>query len=300
MNLRQFDLNLLVALDVLLTERNVTRAGERLFLSQPAMSGILARLRHAFQDELLVRVGRNLELTSLATELADPVRDCVRQVDDLLNLRRPFEPKSAQWSCRIEASDYVVFLLLGPLLRAVTDVAPNVSVRFSALEPTAGERLAAGDIDFAVLPMEFEAGLPSVALFEDSWVCAVWANHPHERERFTLDEFLALPHLSFRLAGQDTGSIAENHLAAIGCERRIVASTESFATAPFLLRDTPLVTLVPRRLGERLVGAAEIRLIEPPFEVPPLREKLVWSPRYTASAAHAWIRERFVEVAGRL
>src|SRR5512134_1639571 len=125
MNLRQFDLNLLVALDVLLTERNVTRAGERLFLSQPAMSGILARLRHAFQDELLVRVGRNLEPTAFAAELAGPVHECVRQLEDLLNQRRPFAPESSSWSFQIAASDYVVFLVLGPLFRSLSEIAPN-------------------------------------------------------------------------------------------------------------------------------------------------------------------------------
>ena len=300
MNLRQFDLNLLVALDVLLTERNVTRAGERLYLSQPAMSGILARLRHAFQDELLVRVGRSLELTALAVELSGPVHECVRQVEDLLNLRQLFEPESVSRSFRIAASDYVVFLLLGPLLKILTARAPNISVRFLSIDPTAGERLAAGELDFAVLPDEFEANLPSVPLFQDSWICAVWSAHPHSGVKFTLQEFLAWPHLSFRLAGADHASIAENYLAQIGCERRIVASTESFATAPFLLRETQLVTLVPRRLGERLQQAADIRLIEPPFDVPPLREKLIWSPRYTASAAHAWLRTRLTEVAAAL
>jgi DNA-binding transcriptional LysR family regulator len=300
MNLRQFDLNLLVALDVLLTERNVTRAGERLFLSQPAVSGILARLRHAFQDELLVRVGRNLELTAFAADLAGPVHDCVRQIEDLLNLRRPFEPESALWSFRIAASDYVVFLLLGPLLKTLTARAPNISVRFLALEPGVGERLAASELDFAVLPEELEPNLPSVPLFEDSWVCAVWSGHPHAGDHFTLEEFLATPHLSFRLAGPDHGSIAEIHLAELGFELKIVASTESFATAPFLLRDTPFATLVPRRLGERLRPAAEIRLVELPLVSPPLREKLIWSPRYSASPAHAWFRARLVEVAQAL
>ena len=196
MNLRHFDLNLLVALDVLLTERNVTRAGERLFLTQPAVSGNLARLRHAFRDELLVRVGRNLELTAFAADLAGPVHDAVRQIEDLLNLRRPFVPESAQCSFRVAASDYVVFLLLGTLLRSLTTLAPNVSVRFLALEPSAGERLAAGELDFAVLPAELEPSLPSLPLFEDSWVCAVWSGHPHAHDQFTLDEFLAIPHLS--------------------------------------------------------------------------------------------------------
>jgi DNA-binding transcriptional LysR family regulator len=264
------------------------------------MSGILARLRHAFQDELLVRVGRNLELTALAIDLAGPVHDCVRQIEDLLNVRQPFTPATARWSFRIAASDYVVFLVLGPLLKALTDVAPDISVRFFALGPTAGDRLAAGDVDFAVMPEEYEPDAPSAPLFEDSWVCAVWGGHPHGGDRFTVDEFLALPHLSFRLAGQDNGSIAESFLAAGGFERRIVASTESLATAPFLLRDTSLVALLPRRLAERLREAAEIRLIEAPFEIPPLREKLIWSPRYTASAAHTWLRSRLMEVAKKL
>lgn len=300
MNLRQFDLNLLVALDVLLTERNVTRAGERLYLSQPAMSGILARLRHAFHDELLVRVGRNLELTALATELVAPVRECVRGVEDLLNLRQPFSPESARWSFRIAASDYVVFLLLGSLLKTLTTLAPNISVRFFALEPTASERLAAGEIDFVVVPDEYRGSAPSAPLFEDSWTCAVWSGHPNTKEQFTLEEFLSFPHLSFRLEGPDHGSVAENYLAEIGCERRIVASTESFAMAPFLLRETPLVTLVPRRLGERLRQAADIRLIEPPVAIPPLRERLAWNPRNTASAAHTWLRTQLEGVAARL
>jgi DNA-binding transcriptional LysR family regulator len=297
MNLRQFDLNLLVALDVLLTERNVTRAGERLYLSQSAMSGILSRLRHAFQDELLVRVGRNLELTAFAAELAAPVHECVRQVEDLLNLRRPFVPETTSWSFRIAASDYVVFLVLGTLLQRLTQLAPNVATLFVALEPTAGERLSSGELDFAVLPHEIEPSLPSLPLFEDSWICAVWSEHPFKRDKFTLDEFLALPHLSFRFAGPSHGSIAEHYLTEMGCERRIVASTESFATAPFLLRGTELVTLVPRRLGDRLREAANIRLVEPPFDVPPLREKLIWSPRFTASAPHTWLRARLLEVA---
>lgn len=300
MNLRQFDLNLLVALDVLLTERNVTRAGERLFLSQPAVSGILARLRHAFHDELLVRVGRNLELTAFAADLAGPVHDAVRQIEDLLNVQRAFEPQSAQLSFRVAASDYVVFLLLGKLLRSLADRAPNISVRFLALEPSAGERLIAGELDFAVLPAELEPSLPSLPLFEDTWACAVWSGHSHAKPQFTLDEFLAMPHLSFRLAGPDHGSIAESYLAQLGFELKIVASTESFAMAPFLLRDTPFTTLVPRRLGERLQKAADIRLVELPLAIPPLKEKLIWSPRYTASPAHVWFRTQLAEIAQAL
>jgi LysR family transcriptional regulator, nod-box dependent transcriptional activator len=296
-NLRQFDLNLLVALDALLTERNVTRAGERLFLSQPAMSGTLSRLRHVFHDELLVRAGRELQLTEFAAELANPVRECVQQIEALLNAKVPFSPETEGRCFRIAASDYVVLLTLGQLSKSLTEAAPKMSLQFCALDPNVTDQLASGEIDFAVLPAEFDLHLPSVPLFDDSWVCAVWSGHPHEGDRFTAEEFLALPHLSFRLAGPEHGSIVENYLMAIGCQRRIVASSGSLAMAPFLLQGTPFVTLIPRRLGERVRHAADIKLVESPFDVPPLRETLFWSPRFTASPAHAWFRERFCEAA---
>jgi DNA-binding transcriptional LysR family regulator len=280
MNLRQFDLNLLVALDALLIERNVTRAGERLHLSQPAMSGILARLRHVFNDELLVRVGRHLEPTAFAAELARPVRACVQGIEDLLSTQRAFSPQTEARTFVIAASDYVVLLLLGPLVKRLAALAPNIGVRFVSLESSVADRLAMGEIDFCVVPTELDPAFPSVPLFDDSWICAVWAGHPTVGDRLTVEEFLALP-----------------HLARVGYERKIVASTDSFATAPFLLRETSLVTMIQRRLGARLERSADIKLLEPPFEIPPMCERLAWNPRFSASLAHAWMREQLVEAA---
>jgi DNA-binding transcriptional LysR family regulator len=280
-----------------LTERNVTRAGERLYLSQPAMSGILARLRILFGDELLVRVGRHLEPTEFAAEIAGPVRECVRQIEDLLNSKRPFVPESESRSFTVAASDYATFLLFGPLLQRLHTRAPHISVRFVALDRTVGDRLAAGDIDFGILPAEFDPGVPSLPLFDDTWICAVSAGHPTVGDRLTVDEFLALPHLTYNMSGPQYGSIADEYLAATGHERKIVASIASFATAPFLLLGTSLVTTVPRRLGERLRQAADVKLVEPPFDIPPLREKLFWNPRFTAGAAHVFFREQLIEAA---
>lgn len=297
MNLRQFDLNLLVALDALLTERNVTRAAERLFLSQSAMSGRLARLRHAFGDELLVQVGRTLEPTTLAVGIASRVRACVREFEDLLNATQAFAPETESHTFRIAASDYAVLLLFGPLMQRLEALAPNVSVRFIKLDQAMGERAAAGDIDFSILPAQIDTGPPSSALFEDSWVCAVWSGHPSLGVTFTLEEFLSQPHLAFNFSDPEHESVADEYLAQSGYERRIVASTESFAAAPFLLAGTRLVTTVPRRLGERLRAAADIRLLEPPFAVPPLSLKLAWSARYTSSPKHVWLREQLMDVA---
>jgi LysR family nod box-dependent transcriptional activator len=300
MNLRQFDLNLLVAFDVLLKERNVTRAAERLHLSQPAMSGILSRLRHAFGDELLVRVGRHLEMTEFAAGIAGRVHECVRDLEELLDAGRSFDPATEEHAFRIGASDYVVLLLFGPLMRKLTEVAPNVSAHFVRLDLSVGERITAGEIDFGVIPTVFEPGLPSVPLFDDTWVCAAWAHHPSIGDRLTLEEFLLHPHLAFNISDPGHASVADEHLAQIGHARKIIASTESFTAAPFLLAGTSMLTMVPTRLGERMASAADVRLLELPFEVPPLREKLVWNPRFTSSPSHEWMRERIVDSAKAL
>lgn len=300
MNLRQFDLNLLVALDMLLKERNVTRAAERLYLSQPAMSGMLSRLRHAFGDELLVRVGRHLEMTEFASGIAGRVHEYVRELEELLDSKRAFDPAAEGRSFRIGASDYVVLLLFGPLMQQLTEIAPNVSAHFVRLGLSVGERIMAGDLDFGVMPAEFEPGLPSVPLFDDAWVCAAWSEHPSIGDRLTLEEFLGHPHLAFNISDPSHASVADEHLAQIGHARRIIASTESFTAAPFLLVGTSMLTMVPQRLGERMATAAAIRLLELPFAVPALREKLAWNPRFTSSPAHEWIRERIAESARRL
>lgn len=300
MNLRQFDLNLLVALDVLLQERNVTRAAERLFVSQPAMSGILSRLRLAFGDELLVRVGRSLEPTEFALGIANRVHECVLELENLLEDSRPFDHTSERRAYRIGASDYSALLLFGPIMQRLLKVAPKMSLNFLRLDLTAGERLNTGEIDFAVFPAEIEPGLPSTPLFVDTWVCAAWAEHPSLGEQLTIEEFLEHPHMSFNISDPGHVSVADEFLARSGHERRIVASTESFTAAPFLLSGTPLLTILPRRLGERMQNAAEVRLFELPFDVPPLQEKLVWNPRFTTSPGHTWMREQIVELAQAL
>jgi len=278
----------------------VTRAAERLFLSQPAMSGMLSRLRHAFGDELLVRVGRNLEPTDFAASLADRVHECVLELEDLLEDTRPFDPESERRVFRIGASDYSALLLFSPIVQRLIEVAPHMSIHFLRLDLTVGERLNVGEIDFAVFPAEIGPALPSTPLFDDAWVCAAWDKHPSLGEELTIEEFLKHPHMSFNISDPEHGSVADEFLARNGHERRIVASTESFTAAPFLLQGTTLLTILPRRLGERMQQAAEIRLLKLPFDMPPLHEKLVWNPRFTSSPGHVWMREQLVQVAEAL
>jgi len=300
MNLRQIDLNLLVALDALLTECNVTRAGERLCLSQSAMSGALAKLRHIFDDELLVRVGRNLELTAYAEELAGPVRQCLQQLEDLLNAKRSFEPQTESRVFRIAASDYVVLLMLAPLVKRLAELAPNMSVRFVKLDSTARALHAAGAIDFSIMPEGVESGYPSIDLFKDPWVCIRWDKYPSLGAHLTLEDFMAQPHMAFTVGDEDHASIADEYLVRQGYQRNIVATTENFTNAPFLLQGTTMLAMVPRRLAQRLQEAAHLQLMDIPVDVPPLAEKLIWNPRFTQSRPHIWMRELLANIAATL
>ena len=297
MNLSQFDLNLLVSLDALLIERNVTRAGRRVGLSQPAMSGTLSRLRDLFKDELLVRVGRQLELTPLAQELAPQLRAQLQGVEDLLNARRSFVPASEQRTFSIAASDYVVFLLLKPLVARMAERAPGIKLRFVRLDSASVDRLGEDAVDFVILPSYLQAHFPSAELFSDRWVCVVWSGNPRVGKTLSEAQYLGLPHLAFSMQTEGAGSAADVHLGQLGVQRRIAAWTESFILSPFLVRGTEMVTLMHDRVARALEKAADARIITPPYDLPELKEVLLWNPRRTADPPHLWMREQVIAAA---
>ena len=297
MNLSQFDLNLLVSLDALLIERNVTRAGQRVGLSQPAMSGTLSRLRDLFKDELLVRVGRQLELTQLAQELAPQLRLQLQGVEDLLNARRSFIPTSEQRTFSIAASDYVVFLLLKPLVARMAEQAPGIKLQFVRLDTASIDRLGEDQVDFVIMPSYLQTHLPSVDLFSERWVCVVWSGNARVGRTLSEAQYLELPHLAFSMPNEGAGSAADVHLSQLGVQRRIIAWTESFILSPFLVRGTEMVTLVHERVARALQAAAEARVIAPPYDLPEVKEILLWNPRRTSDPPHVWMREQVVAAA---
>jgi DNA-binding transcriptional LysR family regulator len=299
-NLVQFDLNLLVALDALLRERNVTRAGQRIGLSQPAMSGTLARLRDLFHDDLLVRVGRNLELTPLAQELGEPLRQCIERIEDMMDARRAFAPARENRSFTIAASDYAAFMLLPPLLDRLGREAPSVTVKFTQLDARSQELLTNDRIDFVVMPSEIETNNPGELLFIDRWVCAAWSGHPDLGDRLSAEQFCALPHLGYELPENDGHSVADVHLSHLQIRRRVAATTASFLIAPFLLRGTRLIAVVHQRLAERVKEAADLRIFEPPYPMPDIHESIYWNPRHAGTPSHCWLRAVFGEIARAL
>ena len=303
MNLSGLDLNLLVAFDALLSERSVTRAAQRVGLSQPGMSNALGRLRRLLNDPLLVRQGATLVPTARAEALVAPVHEALELIRGALDAPLRFDPATDRRSFRLSCSDYSVLMLIGPLVRALAAEAPAVVVEVVPRLADAPRALANGDVDLVIEPPEImgDADLESLRLWDDYWACCVWEGNTHVGKRMTLERYTALGHLIYSMggAGQPV-ALPDLHLGRLGIPRRIEVSVESFLLAPFLLQGTDLVTLIPKRAEAFLRRIGDIRVLESPIELPGLVETLWWHSRSTTDPAHAWLRTRIGAVASTL
>ncbi|MGH3390309.1 MAG: LysR family transcriptional regulator [Actinomadura sp.] len=298
------DLNLLVVLDALLAERNVSNAGRRLGLSQPATSASLARLRKMFGDPLLVRQGRELTLTAEAEQLIQPVRQILNLVQQTIEQRPGFDPSTDTRTFSISASDYATLILLSPFVRTVAAEAPGVTIHVLPRSRDPRRLLDTDKADLVIEPRELlgDAGFPSHPLFCDRWLCAVDAANPAvSAQQITLDEYLRLPHLVYNIGSDRQLNLADQHLAELGTPRRIEVTVESFLLVPFLIRGTSLASLVLERAARQLAAAATgIRLLPPPLPLPDIHEMMYWHPRHTTDPAHRWVRERLLASASDL
>ncbi len=301
MGLNGVDLNLLLALDALLSERNVTRAAERLSLGQPAMSAALGRLRKYFDDPLLVREGKTLVPTPAATALAPLVRDAVAATEAVLGRPRGFDPQVDRRSFTIMASDYVTLILLRPLVARLAVEAPLQRVNVVPVQADYAEQLRKGRADLLVLPTELTGSgfaFPHRHLFNDRYVLVADADNDGIGSVVTAEEFAQLPYVAY--SGGPLPSIADVQLDALGVARRVEMSTQSFAIAPFLVTGTPFVSLVHERLARQVADQAHLKVLEAPVPLRPISEALFWNPRHTADPAHSWLREQIADHAGEL
>lgn len=284
------DLNLLAVLGALLEHRNVTRAGERLSLSQPTMSGALARLRQHFGDELLVRSGREYQLTSMASGLLPAVREALAQVESTLSLPAEFDPSTSLRRFSMAISSQSILALSG-MLHRVHELAPRVGIDTwpaSATFPESGHSMLGYDVIIA--PEGFHAdGEPEVLLRDRIVYVADPANSRLRdgRDRFTAEDLAALPHAALRLPPGDQVAAA---LGRLGVTPRVVATTAAWLPLPFLVAGSDLVAAVPELLARRTGAAAGVTIVDPPFGDIELVEAAWWAPVHTADPALAWLR----------
>lgn len=303
MKLSSFDLNLLVALDALLSEESVSRAAERLRIGQPAMSAALGRLRTSLGDPLLVRSGRGLRKTMYAEALEEPLNEIMRKAEQLLNFGADFDPTASHRNFSIIASDYVGLVLLRQFFGQLGQVAPGVSVKVGPidpnwLDPSWLDGLREGLIDLAVYPAELvPSNLPfhSEALFQDDFVVAVDADNSEVGDVMTVEQLRTLPYIS-----ASSGSLADQRLVDAQINLNTVMVAQSFVVAPFMLRGTRMFTIIQRRLAEAVATGTNVRLVESPIPIPAIHEVLIWSPRHGNDAGNLWLRNQMRETAALL
>ena len=298
---QRVDLNLLVALDALLTERSVTRAAERLCVTQSAVSGMLSRLRECFGDPLLVPVGRALQLTPRAERLVEPVREILVRVDCTLGMQLEFDPATGQRHFVIIASDYVVEVLIAEVLRRLAHEAPKLTFEVRSMAGSLGHELDSGRVDFLVTPAHLAlAEHPHTVLFEDTYSVVACRDNPVIHEGISLELFSELGHVVYQNGQAGHPWFELWYANRPGPPRRIETITHGFTLLPNFILGTSRIATVQTRLARRFCERMGLRMLAPPFETPRLTEVLQWHRFRDDDPGVQWVRHRIIQVAASL
>ena len=292
-DLRTLDLNLLKTLDALLDERSVTRAAARLSLTQPAVSGMLTRLRDNFGDPLFIRAPHGMVPTLRAQQLAPTVKQILSDINALLQPPQ-FAPLTAEFTFTLAATDYALKAVVVPFIAALKVRAPGIRVRVIPVEP---DRLTAqfeqGKIDLALLTPDTTPGdLHSRTLYKERYVCMLRANHPDAKSILTLERFCALEHILVSYEGESFWGVTDEALAKIGRKRRIGLSVSSFLVLPEVLAISEMIAVVPSRLAST---HANLCVQTPPVAINGFTKSMAWHERTHRDAAQQWLRELLYE-----
>lgn len=296
-NLRSVDLNLLVFFDALMSERHVTRAADKVAISQPAMSNALSRLRVVFKDELFVRTAQGMEPTPRALELGDHVHAILQQTARLLTSDIQFDPASTQRDFSVRMSDLVGILILPRLMARLRQEGPGVSLDTVHLSPEQTiEALETDRLDVAVsMELHHTSAIRSEKLFNDRMVCVMGAEHPLAAGKLTLKQFLAYSHLRVSMSPTDIRFV-DSVLAGKGLQRKIALNVTHWLLVAQILKETDLVAVMSEHAAQR-IGESGLVIRPLPFSTPSFSWQLYWHRRYEHSRAHQWLRKQFHEAA---
>jgi len=305
MNLQSFDLNLLLAFESLMIERNVTRAAKRIGLSQPAMSNALSRLRRTFDDPLLVRTPEGMSPTAAAHSLIVPVRAALAQLRAALEEKPAFDPTASKRTFHLSASDHVEITLIAQLVTMLLANATRVSLRLTRpralFQPPAAQALA-DSVDLAIgfFPdvTALDTSIHSEVLWEENSVVFARSGHPRIRGKLSLRQFAAENHAAVFYKTEGQGFI-DSLLEQKGLTRRAAVIVPHFATIPFIVAASDLIATVPERTANLFARQLKLQVLPVPVAIPPFRMTMLWHERMESDLAHAWLRGLIVETAIR-
>lgn len=295
---QRLDLNLLVALDALLTEKSVSLAADRIFLSQSATSSALGRLREYFGDELLVVKGRQMVLTPRAEELIEPVRNVLQLIQSTIAVAPEFDPHESDRTLSILASDYTTEVLLSIALQEFASEAPRMKFEISPLNDCLVETLERGGADLLITLDNFVSpDHPSEKLFEDDYVVVGWSHNPALAGEMTKDLYFELGHVTVGFGKTRLPAFEELFMREHSMRRRVEVVAPSFLAVPGLLIDSDRITTMHRRLARRLVSHLPLVMKPVPFEIPALKLTAQWHRSSATDPAIRWLVERLKQIA---
>lgn len=297
MRFKGYDLNLLVAAEILLTERNVTRAAERLKLSQSATSSALARLRDQFDDELLVPVGRGFRLSSKAEDLLPRLRSILGRVESEIIGGSIVEPQDATRHVRLMASDYVALTKLAPGLDVLAREAPGLTFEINRMTDRPSLSIEHYDVDLLVAPDVFISQKhPSSVYFDDDYVILTRKENPFLEGDITRESFLAAPQVAVQFEMRGNPAHDDRFLEQQGLRKRVCVTVSSHALVPYFLAGSDRIATIHRKQAEIFACLFPLQIVELPIDIPDLTEVFQWHRTNDDDAVLRYIRERLKQL----
>jgi len=301
MRYKGLDLNLLVAFDTLLELRSVTRAAERLHLSQAAMSAALSRLREYFADDIMVLHGKRMYPTAFAQNLVPQVQISLRQLDTMLVTSAGFDAATSQRTFRIVASDYVATVVLAPLISHLATLAPHVRTEVLLTSDGVIKQIANGDVDLLITPEDYVApDLPTTTLYEESHVMVGWSDNRDFNANLSEKEFFAAGHVTVAIGNNRTPAFGDKVLESLGKARRVEVTAPSFTMIPWMLVGTRRLAIMHERLARVMSRKFPIAYHPLPFHIPPLREMVQHHFTRNTDSGLNWFRHHLHAAAAGL
>lgn len=296
MRLDQFDLNLLIAFDVLLRERNVTKAAGSLHMTQSAMSAALKRLRESFGDDILVQHGKKMIPTARAIALAPEISAAIQSLRNLIASATTFDPAASVRRFRIAASDYITTVLIVPLLTKLQQAAPLIEFELILPDSHSRKAMEEGELDLLLSPQQFLAkDHPCDFLFSERHVVVGCADNPVFQNALSVEAFESCGHVAVEIQGHPV--YIEAAIKTAGDHRRIEVVTSSFLQVPWMLRGTNRLALIHERLAVLLAGPFSLALADCPINLPPMHEMMQYHSARAGDHGLLWLRERIRDAA---
>ncbi len=288
-HLKNIDLNLLLIFDCIYREESITEAGERLGRTQSAVSHALERLRNLFDDPLFVRTANRMRPTPRAHQLAGPIQMALKNIQDVLIQPAEFSPEKLERTFAISMSDYCETVILPPLMKQLSQHAPNVRLEVLAPATTDPQQgLESGAFDLIIGNKDLSTGIYQQKLFDDEFVCMVSKGHETVREELTLEDYLIHSHIIFAPSGKKDR--LEKSLRKQGIKRQVALQVPHILVIPQILKDTPYLVTLPRKLAEAL-DVTFLKMLKPPMEMPEIPVMQYWHEALNNDPAHQWLRK---------